>query len=475
MVALQKASVRTEDDTLLLTLVVEGVGESAGPLQVQLALHDDIAVIWFASFDCNRIGDAWEGRLGLEPAKQPRLLELVRVQVAEGELIEMGDPRLFLEPTGNGAWATAATAEAERQRLEGAREARFGVPVVDPAASESDPTFAVLMLADNLYLTTLQRIPGIRVLPLSQTTLGADVVEVLNDVLQQLGFGDGVPPQRWMEEIQRRRPAAVIHVPRVRAADGRAAHAVCLRMAHHLLDLLALRRGATPRLLGGVVGALDDQGVPRYSGFWIEGSGYTGNLAGGFIAGEDIHGLLLRWDGLSRDPRARLWLSLYADAIADERWDYRLFRCFNLLEGVASELIPRGITVRDDQGSPRLQDNGQCYTTDHARGKVYELLRLVATRMEAAEANFTAQTSNGVDIQLWHEVGVWVAIRNAVAHRGAWELPDGMTPTARHVSMVAEIEARGHDGAFVSGVTSTLRAIQSAVKSTLYAGLLGRV
>lgn len=78
MAALQKVGVRTEDDTLVLTLVEEGVGESAGPLQVQLAQHDDIAVVWFASFDCSRSGDAWEGRLGLEPAKQPRLLSRTR-------------------------------------------------------------------------------------------------------------------------------------------------------------------------------------------------------------------------------------------------------------------------------------------------------------------------------------------------------------------------------------------------------------
>jgi hypothetical protein len=64
---------------------------------------------------------------------------------------------------------------------------------------------------------------------------------------------------------------------------------------------------------------------------WIEHSGYSGNLIGGVIAGEDVHQLQTSWSGLQANPRAQLWVSLYADAVRDPRWDYQSFRCFNLL------------------------------------------------------------------------------------------------------------------------------------------------
>ena len=81
-------------------------------------------------------------------------------------------------------------------------------------------------------------------------------------------------------------------------------------------------------------------------------------------------------------------MSLYGDALADERWDYRIFRCFNLLEGIAGEILPAGSPVTDESGAPLIQASGRPYTTNEAREKVYELLKHGATRAKQALQNF---------------------------------------------------------------------------------------
>lgn len=479
MVALQEAQLRTEGGSLILSLTLDSAPAEPDPLQAQLALHDDVSIVWQASFSCTRNGEAWEGRLDWQPAEQSRLLQLARMDDAGGAPIDLRSDRLFLEPLGGGTWATGAIAEAERLRLEEAREARFGVPLVHPDAKPDDPVFAVVMLADNVLLSTVQRVPGLWLLPMSQTTLGVDIPEVLNMVLRQLGFGSGVDAGEWVEQVRRRRPAAALHAPKVRAGSAGAALDVSRETARRLLDLLALRRGASPRLLGGVIGVADGTGEVQSTTFWFEGAGYTGNLVAGLGSGGDQHGMLQLWEGLSADPRTRLWLSLHADAIADERWDYRLFRCFNLLEGIAAEVAPKGVRVLDDHGAPRMQDNGRPYTTDHARGKVHALLESVAGGRQQTGNAFAAPRADGTTPALWDEVGLWYAVRNAVAHRGSWELPQGATLTAHEAvtraSTEAEIATRGHDGTFRGGIWRTVRGIRTAVDLTLRAALRGQL
>lgn len=479
MVALQRAHLRTENGTLILTLKLDPAAVPPAPLQVQLALHDDVAIIWQASFGCQRNGDVWEGRLGWQPVERRRLLEIAQLHDAAGNPIELVARRLFLEPPEDGEWASGVPAEAERLRLEKARKARFEVPLVHSEAKHGDPIFTVIMLADNVLLTREQSLPGLHVLPLLRTTLGTDIVDVLNAVLGQLGFQGGIDPSEWVQQMRRRRPAIILHAPKVLAPDLTAALEVCGRETQKLLDLLALRRKAPPRLLGGVVGIVSGPGELHPTHSWIEGPNYTGNLVGGDFSGESPHSLLLQWDGLSADPRARLWLSLHRDAIADQRWDYSFFKCFNILEGIAAELIPRGATVLDTQGSPRLQDNGRDYTTDHARGKVYELLRMVARKRQEAETNFAGRRADGTCLDLWNEVGMWVEIRNTVAHRGSWEVPHATVLTTRQLAtraaIEAEIAAQGPDGSFGSGTWRVVRTIRGAVESTLFAALLGRL
>jgi hypothetical protein len=465
MPRLSDATLRTESDHLAITLEInanEAIVE--GPLQVQLVQHDDIDVFWWASTSCAQLDGYYECRIGLDPANLPRLLQLAHIEDSAGTQIELVNNFLFLESSDDGEWTSNEAAEAERKRLEQARSSRYDVSIVDPNATATDPFFAVLMLVDNLLLTTNQRVPGIRIFPLSNTNLGADVAMLLNATLLQLGFDGAVDLSSWLDKMRSRRPSVAIFAPKVQAAFPQKAVDLCRQSVHQLLDLMALRRGSKPRLLGGAVGHLDPNGQPRCAGFWIEGSDYRGNLLGGFLSGENQHGLLLHWSNMVKDPRVRLWLSLYADAIGEDRWDYVIFRCFNLLEGIGKELLPPKKVVCNQNGVPYLQQgkNPSPYTTKEARGKVYALIQLVSARMN--------QSSNG---NLWDEVGIWTEVRNEVAHRGTWKLPDGETPTSKQATVELQISQLGYDGTFELGVDAMIRGIREAVKSTLYAGLRG--
>jgi hypothetical protein len=474
MATLKSSDFRTDSDAQILTLLIDESDELQSPLQAHFVLHDDVATIWCTTLNCEKQGAAWVRAVPrLRCGNAPQLLELTQLKDAAGTAVEIRQPVLFLEPPGEGPWTTGLVAQVEQERRLTGREAKFNMPLIDPNSRETDPYFAVVMLADNLLLTEPQGVPGVQIHPITASSLGQDEVLLLNAVLSQLGFSSPINPEIVIRAIQQRRPAVAIHIPKCRAVDADAAIELCRRTVIPLLDILALRRGAPPRVIGGAVGLLDSQNVPQGDTFWIEGSGYAGNMMGGMLSGENIHGLQVLWEGLSREPRARLWLSLYTEALADQRWDYRLFRCFQLLEGIASEVVPEGIAVLDDNGNVRLAPGGDTYTTSRAHGKVYELLRSVAIVSQAAQANFTAQRLDGAPVSLWDEVGLWIKIRNEVAHRGSWLPADGQAPSDTHTSVMAEMGTRTYGGLTGTGSAAVLDAIRQAVRSTLSAALRG--
>lgn len=444
----------------------------SSPVTVVFSLHDDVAVDFWASFGCTREeAGVWRGQFSPEKSSVSRLVELVQL-TADGTPLDLPVDRLFLEPEGAGEWLTGVAANMERGRLAEARARRFEVVLAAPNSPDDAPIYSAVLIADNIYLTTGQRVPGVRVIPLQNSTLGSDLGDVLAAVMGQLGFTQTLNRTAVVEMMQQRRPAAVIHVPQIRAAAPEQAIAETRTIVHRLLDLIALRRGDTPRLLVGVLGAVSDEGTEPLQG-WVEGSGYVGNMLGGFISGEDIHGLLTQWEGIAKEPRVVLWLSLYADAVAEEHWDYRLFRCFNLLEAIGAEVLPKGSPVLAPDGSQRVQSNNQPYTTEHARGKVYMLLRHVAAQTQQDELNFTAGGAGRSGADLWDDVGIWTSIRNAVAHRGTWTLPPQEVPSRSRSDIERSIAQGGHDGSLEAGLFALMTALRSDVESTLYGAIRG--
>ena len=193
-------------------------------------------------------------------------------------------------------WVSDQRAQAERERLEQLRQQHFAGPLVAPEATQNAPEFYVLAIADNLFLTQEQSVPGITLTPMT-SALGDDIRVVLNGLLLQRGFRQSLMQEKWIEHMRRDRPAVLIEC-RVKAETAETAGTFGGEQIKRMLDLMTLRRGASARLIGGVVGQQTDSGHYEARGIWIEHSGYTGNLVGGIISGEDIHGLQDSWNDL---------------------------------------------------------------------------------------------------------------------------------------------------------------------------------
>ncbi|MEU4259910.1 hypothetical protein AB0B42_21385 [Streptomyces fradiae] len=475
MARLVGATLSTREATLVVTCSIDDESNASAPISITLVEHDDVAVNFFANGAGSKVGSSWELRIPLERSDRRRIIQLVKVLDGSGREVEISEPLIFLEPESGGEWPSGEYARSELSGTVAARNRRYSITLQVEDSKATDQIFSSVVLVDGLLITSQLRVPGVSVLKLTDSTLGSDGVAVLNAALEQLGFKSVISPDAWLAEMRRRRPAVVLHMPSIQAANASVAAAESRKIAHQLLDLLALNRGSRGRIIGGAIGtSVGEAGGVQFLGSWIEGPEYQGNLIGGFISGEDPHALLGQWSAVRRDPRLRLWLSLYSDALMDERWEYQLFRCFNLLEGIGKEKLPSNAAIIGTDGNPKLQENGNPYTTRHAQGKVFELVRLVASTTSQAVSNF-AFGGAGVGSDLWDEVGVWTAVRNSVAHRGGWSLPDGATADAKHIQIEESIAARGHDRTMGSGVWALVRSIRSATEATIRAGLVQKI
>ena len=293
--------------------------------------------------------------------------------------------------------------------------------------------------------------------------MGSDQVYLLNELLPQVGFQGQLDLDWWVNMTSATRPTLVVSIPEIHASNEETARNYARRIVFQVFDLLALRRGAPPRALGGVVGLWNIDTLQTI-GQWIEGS-YGGNLLGGFTSGESEHSLQLDWAGMQQYPRARLWVSLFEDALRDERWDFRFFRFFSLLEAIGIEILPENDPILDEQGRKRMINQVEWFTTKQSRGKIYELKRLVS-------GIFGSTPPGNKD---WDEFGAWAKVRNQVAHQGGWAVPEGQRPTSQHIKTEAKIAAFGHDGTFESGADAILRSAGDLTSSVLFAALQGKL
>jgi hypothetical protein len=172
------------------------------------------------------------------------------------------------------------------------------------------------------------------------------------------------------------------------------------------------------------------------------------------------------------DARLRLWLNLYADALSSDRGEYRVFRYFNLLEGIGEDVVLDNEPVLDDTGHAYRQANGQPYTTKQARGKVFTLVRDLAQRLQTAPGNFVALRYGAATVSLWDESEIWVKVRNAVAHRGTWRLPSGELRSPGEQRIEEELRACSPDGSAEDGLDEVARSLRVAVEFILLTRLL---
>lgn len=154
--------------------------------------------------------------------------------------------------------------------------------VAEPGARE----FRVVILFRDCLLHRSMRLGQCIVAPGPGMTPDTED-QLLGLIMRELGLEPA--PLSPHEQELRRRPTVTMAFPRVLAQDVDDALHIATTEAQKIADVLALHRGAYPTVIGGVAQAL---GAPDDGKWFIPEPGYRGNLAGGFISGEDPRSIM---------------------------------------------------------------------------------------------------------------------------------------------------------------------------------------
>lgn len=445
-------------------------------VNVMLLSHDEYETAWAATAEAHldEAGDLWRGTVPWDPAAAPALVSVgglaIPQPLEDGEIfppdpipiVVVGDTRVIGKPAvdGTGAWVDG---EADYEDLVVHRDAHFDKEIIVDDASDSCPVWSVLILVEHVLLTRNTQVPGLRVFPLSQAGNEARHAAVAG-ILTRLSSERGMTVPGPLS-FETREPLVLVELPKVRAVDAQAAMQRAAELARRLLDLVGLNRGDSPTLIAAAAGRHDEGGVAVLESAAILDRRYAGNLIGGPISGEGIGLLNRQWDAATDDPRLFLWLRLLNEAMADARWDYNAFRFFNLLEGIAKEVLPKRQVVLDQTGKARLQGDGKSkYTTEQARGAIFLLLQRVGYSL----AHETRPDGTSSPRDLWAETELWTAVRNQVAHTGSWEIAPGVKASdgwAKNEARLSGPWARD----------SLVRELRQAVEATIHAALRGNL
>lgn len=471
-------AIRLENSAAQITATLDvDVHDKRVPTELRVVLdqHDRITVMHgVADFPLVREArsTSWTGRLPWSPHEAPSILVVSGAYYCpEPSDTPMQSPARIDVPCrpglalarddGGAGWSSGDQAAVLVRAVAEERQRRASLRLRATDANADSPEWAVLVLVDQILLTTEVDLPGIQLKPLMPGAGGQPEIELINAILPEMGFNSVLALHG-----ARSTPKAIAFLPAVQASSFEAAADHAVRQTSVIFDLVGLNRHSAPRLAAAAVGTRQADGSIQLVNGTSLLPGYSGNLAGGFLSGEDAHNLDSQWNAVTSDPRIALWLRLHNEGSSDRRWDYRVFRAFNLLEGIAREVIPKKTPVLDASGLPRLLDDGNPYTAKHARGVVSLLLGRCAAPWQGL-APASPLPGDAIPDQFWDHLGLWVEVRNRVAHAGSWVHPHGATPRASWLAYDSELRQPDVFDGF-------LRATRDTVMHVLRCGLDGR-
>ncbi|MBO1756682.1 hypothetical protein [Allobranchiibius sp. CTAmp26] len=267
----------------------------------------------------------------------------------------------------------------------------------------------VVILVEGLLLTQPAKLPGWSIQPLSPSLGMEEYRLIVNQVVRDLGWapGDIASVEPWRSQASSAYPLCAAVFPAVWAVTYEDAGRMTEESVRLALALLSANRGAAGRpVVVAIQQRQSNDGV--LTKLSLPGAQYLGNLAGGFIAGEDQRFLLDQVRASEKDPIIRLAYELLAEAIPEASVDARYFRYWSILELLSGARIAPGQVVTLLNGSPWPGDPNA--TTSAAAPRVYEYLRSSTTASQDGAA--------GPGRSLYEQVRIWYARRNATGHYG---------------------------------------------------------
>lgn len=311
--------------------------------------------------------------------------------------------------------------------------------------------------------------------PLPDVSLGRALVSELAAALERLGFVTPLDVPAVRASISAPRPVSVlliggqaesfVQMTRLFAAN--------IRLVR---DVLTLTCGGASRLLCQVLEHRTDDGEWLPLGVTNGGPGWQRSEIQALAPDGFVLAALdptETYESLAQRPVVAFWVQLFTSAITEQRWDVRIFRLWSVLETIAKRIVPAGEHVTRPDGAPIIDHKGKPATTSSPVGRVYALLRQVHAVLALPHELVVCHP----DHALWDEVAAWYAIRNAVAHDGAWRLaePAGGGTPAQLRALAGIIRAARPGGSVEEGFDRYRQHLEANVEGVLRAGVLGLV
>lgn len=301
------------------------------------------------------------------------------------------------------------------ERIAREHESTYLTHIGDPRAVGA-VEHRVLCVVEGLYLTTELKLPGIRIVPIAERAAATEERQIINGVLERMGWPTRLGEEDWQRIAQAEAPLTLVVCDRVWADNCEAAGELARDARDRVVALMAINRRATGLPLCLVIEQrqADDSVLSKWA---PERPSYRGNLAGGFISGEDQRWLLHQYRSIDTDPLLKLCCDLYGEGLRDRSIDAQFFRFWSILEVLSGARLHGNelVTLRD--GSP--WPNESANTTSSAVPRVYRYVAQVLDERQIDESSFVAPAES-----LYQAVRVWYARRNATGHYGRFVADD---------------------------------------------------
>jgi len=270
------------------------------------------------------------------------------------------------------------------------------------------------MISGDLHLS-----PGISLHPVEGGVLREAERLLVNEVFKQVHVPAQFAPEQWHINAATNRAVVVAVLHEFPAPAPEAAALGARATIGRILDVLALHREATSRLIATAVARLDGANEPAV---FNESPTYRGNLLGGVISGEDASALNDDLVATFRDPVLALWLGMSRDATSEPDPEFAVARWWNLIEAMATARQAQGLVAVDFAGQPLRDQKGRPFTTDKTQARVHEHLRRHFKQHNLGEESWILSDANSPGTgSLWKTLGGWLGLRNAVAHYGCFD------------------------------------------------------
>lgn len=275
---------------------------------------------------------------------------------------------------------------------------------------------------------------------------GREIPEVVPAVLTEHGWDDfSFPGPAWLATTGDWGQASLVIVDDESNSGedlAGSAHLQAMARAIRFMDLITLIKGGTPRVVASVFAARTSAGGWQALALSAPSAARTGSDLLSLLPDQAEPRLGTIGNAsvaATADPQLVLWLRLFRAACQTEGWDARTFQLFVLLDVIGQAHVAPRQPVLASNNRPLRNDNGKAATTSQPRGRLYHLVQQSFDACSVPESTVLAHAGHS----LWHEIGIWLDIRDIVAHEASWTAEGRRGSSWERVRAAATVAARG--------------------------------